>query len=111
MRRFGQMAMVILAAFMLALAFGPAGAAEAKAKASARMADVPPIYIMRGGLNIFSTGMDVLAKELTDKGYPAISDSLHGLAACRWRRSSRPTRSIPIRSSSSATPTAPILPC
>ena len=30
---------------------------------------------MRGGLNIFSTGMDVLAKELTAKGYPAISDT------------------------------------
>jgi pimeloyl-ACP methyl ester carboxylesterase len=70
MRRFGQIALAILAAFTIALTAGSAGAAEAKAKAS----DVPPIYIMRGGLNIFSTGMDVLAKELTDKGFPAISD-------------------------------------
>jgi pimeloyl-ACP methyl ester carboxylesterase len=56
---------------MVAVAAGSADAAEAKANAGA----MPPIYIMRGGLNIFSTGMDVLAKELTDKGYPATSDS------------------------------------
>lgn len=70
MWRLGQTVLAILAAFMIASAGGPAGAAEAKARAS----DTPPIYIMRGGLNIFSTGMDVLAKELTDKGYPAVSD-------------------------------------
>ncbi len=73
MQRFGQIASVVIAALMIALAAAPAGAAEAKAKD--RGVPPPPIFVMRGGLNIFSTGMDVLAKELTDKGYPAISDS------------------------------------
>ncbi len=73
MLRLGQIASALTAALMIALAIVPAGAAEAKAKA--KTSDVPPIYIMRGGLNIFSTGMDVLAKELTAKGYPAISDT------------------------------------
>ncbi len=72
MKRFGRIASAILAAVLVALA-APAGAAEASAKAQA--GGPPPIYVMRGGLNIFSTGMDVLAKELTAKGYPAISDS------------------------------------
>ncbi len=74
MQRFGQIALAILAAFMISVTLAPAGAAAAEAKAKAPKVDVPPIYIMRGGLNIFSTGMDVLAKELTDKGFPAISD-------------------------------------
>ncbi len=81
MRRFRQIATAILAAVVIAFTVSPAGAAEAKAVAEALAKAVskdrtvaPPIYIMRGGLNIFSTGMDVLAKELTDKGYPAISD-------------------------------------
>ena len=73
MRRFGQIAPLVLAAFMIALAAGSAGAAEAKAKADTSAQ--PPIFVMRGGLNIFSTGMDVLAKELTAKGYPAVSDT------------------------------------
>jgi len=73
MRRFGQIAPLVLAAVMVGLAAGSAGAAEAKAKAGTSAQ--PPIYVMRGGLNIFSTGMDVLAKELTAKGYPAISDT------------------------------------
>ena len=72
MRRFSQIALAILAVLMVTLAFDSAGAAEAKAKTETGAP--PPIYIMRGGLNIFSTGMDVLAKELTDDGYPAISD-------------------------------------
>jgi pimeloyl-ACP methyl ester carboxylesterase len=76
MRWFGQLAIAILTTFMIAFIAAPAGAAEVKAKAS----DTPPIYIMRGGLNIFSTGMDVLAKELTAKGYPAISDTFEN-----WR--------------------------
>jgi pimeloyl-ACP methyl ester carboxylesterase len=71
MRRIGRIASLFIVAVMVALAAVPAGAAEAKAKAS----DPPPIFVMRGGLNIFSTGMDVLAKELTAKGYPAISGS------------------------------------
>ena len=69
MRRLAQIASAAIAALMIALAAAPASAAGAKSD------DPPPIYIMRGGLNIFSTGMDVLAKELTAKGYPAISDS------------------------------------
>lgn len=73
MRRFGQIVSAILAAFVLMLVVIPASAAGAKAQA--RADDTPPIYIMRGGLNIFSTGMDVLAQELTDKGYPATSDT------------------------------------
>ncbi len=72
MQRFGRITLAILTAFMIAFSVGPAGAAAAEAKAKA--SDVPPIYIMRGGLNIFSTGMDVLAEELTAEGYPAISD-------------------------------------
>lgn len=72
MRRTAQIVSTLLVAFLVALAAGPAGAAEAKAPHTA--SGVPPIYVMRGGLNIFSTGMDVLAKELTAKGYPAISD-------------------------------------
>ena len=82
MRRFRQIATAMLAAFVIAFAVSPAGAAEAKAVADALAKAVskdraapPPIYIMRGGLNIFSTGMDVLAKELTDEGYPAVSDT------------------------------------
>lgn len=63
---------------MIAFIAVPAGAAEANAKAKA--SDTPPIYIMRGGLNIFSTGMDVLADELTAKGYPAVSDGF-----ANWR--------------------------
>ncbi len=69
MRRFNPIALAVLAAFAIALAVSPAGAAGAKPKTS----DQPPIFVMRGGLNIFSTGMDVLAKELTEKGYPAVS--------------------------------------
>ncbi len=67
MRRFAQIASVFMTVLLVALAAAPARAAKA--------GDPPPIYIMRGGLNIFSTGMDVLAKELTDTGYPAISDT------------------------------------
>ena len=73
MRRFSQIASAILAAFVIGLVSASAGAAEAKA--SSKAIDTPPIYIMRGGLNIFSTGMDVLAKELTAAGNPAISDT------------------------------------
>ena len=78
MRRFGQIAPLVLAAFMVVLAAGCAGAAEAKASAKTDTSNTPPIYIMRGGLDIFSTGMDVLAKELTAEGYPAISDTFEG---------------------------------
>ncbi len=80
MRRLVQIASIVLAVFVIALGVAPAGAADSQtvakalAKAVAKDSTTPPIYIMRGGLNIFSTGMDVLAKELTDKGYPAISD-------------------------------------
>ncbi len=74
MRRFRQIASFVLTALFLALAAGSAGAADAKAKANTSDTP-PPIFVMRGGLNIFSTGMDVLAKELTAKGYPAISDT------------------------------------
>ncbi len=68
MRRFGQFALALFAAFMIAAA-SPAGAAGVKAN------DAPPIYIYRGGLNIFSTGMDTLADELTAEGVPAVADT------------------------------------
>ena len=69
MRRFGQLVSALVAAFTIALAAGPAAAAGNKGDAAA------PIYIFRGGLNIFSTGMDTLAKELTARGIPAVSDT------------------------------------
>ena len=77
MKRFGQIASVILAAFVVAVAAAPVGASQANAQASAKAeaGAAPPIYVMRGGLDIFSTGMNVLARELTKKGYPAISGS------------------------------------
>jgi pimeloyl-ACP methyl ester carboxylesterase len=74
MRRVSQIAWAVLAAFVIVLAISAAGAAEARTAAKARPGEAPPIYVMRGGLDIFSTGMNVLAKELTAKGYPAISD-------------------------------------
>ena len=49
----------------------------ATATASAQPADdaTAPIYVLRGGLNIFSTGMDMLAKELNAKGIPAVAEN------------------------------------
>jgi len=75
MRRLARIASFLVAVLAIALAVGSASAADARTKAKADDGAPPPIYIMRGGLNIFSTGMDVLAKELTAKGYPATSDS------------------------------------
>jgi acetyl esterase/lipase len=69
MRGLGKAVLVIVAALTLAVASG-----SADAMARAKSDGPPPIYIMRGGLNIFSTGMNVLAKELTAKGYPATAD-------------------------------------
>ena len=69
MRRFGQLVSALIAAFMIGLAANPTAAAGAKNGTTA------PIYVFRGGLNIFSTGMDTLARELTAKGIPAVSDT------------------------------------
>jgi hypothetical protein len=80
MLRLKRIAITAATALMFALASLAASAVEAPVPtpapiaASAPRASAAPILILRGGLNIFSTGMDDLAKELTAKGYPAISD-------------------------------------
>lgn len=75
MRRFVHLVSALIAAIMIALAAGPAAATGNRDNATA------PIYIFRGGLNIFSTGMDTLAKELTAKGIPAVADTFED-----WRQ-------------------------
>jgi len=74
--RLKRIAVAAAAAFLFAFASLPAMAVETVAART----DQVPILIFRGGLNIFSTGMDDLAKELTKKGYPAVSDGFEG-----WR--------------------------
>lgn len=85
MLRLKRTAIAAVSALLLALAGQPASAIEAPvptpapvvaaAPAPAPRPDASaPILILRGGLNIFSTGMDDLAKELTDAGFPAVSD-------------------------------------
>ena len=69
MRRFGQLVSAVIAVFLVALAAGQVGAAGAKSSAAA------PIYVFRGGLDIFSTGMNTLAGELKAKGIPAVAEN------------------------------------
>lgn len=80
MRRLKQFVPVLFMAFLAVLAIAPAGSAAARTKAG----DTPPIYVLRGGLDIFSTGMNVLAHELTIQGIPAQAvsfDDWHGYLA------------------------------
>jgi pimeloyl-ACP methyl ester carboxylesterase len=69
MRRFGRFVSALFAAFAIALAAFPAGAAGGNGDTKA------PVYVFRGGLDIFSTGMNTLADELKAKGIPAVAEN------------------------------------
>ncbi len=74
MMRF-QRAVSALAGFALFAALALPSVATATASAKPADKGRAPIYVFRGGLDIFSTGMNVLAKELKDKGIPAVAEN------------------------------------
>ncbi len=68
----------VLALFALLVwtaALGPPANAATPEPLEAAANARAPIYIFRGGLDIFSTGMNTLAKDLTDKGIPAVAEN------------------------------------
>ena len=68
MTRFHKVALAAMALLFAAL---PLAAATAANKDDAKA----PIYVFRGGLDIFSTGMNTLAKELKARGIPAVAEN------------------------------------
>ena len=74
MMSFHRTASAVAAAFLVAaLALVPA--TSSATAASAQKADTAPIYVFRGGLDIFSTGMNTLADELNAKGIAAVAEN------------------------------------
>jgi pimeloyl-ACP methyl ester carboxylesterase len=63
--------LVAAALFVTASALSPTYHSTTAEAASAR----PPVYLFRGGLDIFSTGLDDLARKLNAKGIKAVSEN------------------------------------
>ena len=68
-----------LAVLLLALTLSPF-AMPAAVAAGARPVQALPVYVLRGALGIFSSGMDALAVEMNDNGIAALSKGFEG-----WR--------------------------
>ncbi len=77
---------VAIAVFAMALMFG----------ATAAKAAGGTVYLLRGGFNVFSTGMDEIAEKLRAKGVNAVTDghanwqSVAERAAAQWKKDHKP---------------------
>jgi hypothetical protein len=83
MQRLMSLACVVVALLLAAAAPAVASAPVVDTPAAenaASTAPTAPIYIFRGGLDIFSTGMNVLADELNKRGIKAVSENY-----AQWR--------------------------
>ncbi len=63
------------AAFLLAVSAGGAMSAAPSVDSVPAVAANPPVYVFRGGLDIFSTGMDDIADMLNARGVNAVSEN------------------------------------